>query len=106
MANSIVVIGNASSSQPIDLAEASRASKQNAQGLSQKVSDASSEPSPSVATDLSDLGNFITSTAKEASSQSSIRTELVSSLKAQIATGTYRPDPNEVATRVAAAIGS
>jgi len=104
MANSITIVGT-SLSQPTDLAESSRASRQNSPGSSPSSSDGPSTSNPSVATDLSDLGNFIMSTAKQASAQRSIRADLVTSLKSQIAAGTYRPDPNEVAARVAAAIG-
>lgn len=106
MANSIVVVGSASSSQPIDLAEASRTSKPNPADSSLSPDDWSLTANPGVATDLSDLGTFISSTAKQASARSSIRVDLVSSLKAQIEAGTYRPDLNEVAARVAAAIGA
>jgi anti-sigma28 factor (negative regulator of flagellin synthesis) len=53
---------------------------------------------------LSALGNFIGTAAKAAMAQNSFRADLVASLKAQIAAGTYHPDPDEVAARVAAAI--
>ena len=106
MANSIPGIGGSSASRQVDIVETSRASKQGVAGTSQSASDRAASPPASDTTDLSNLGNFIADAAKAASAQSSIRPELVASLKAQIAAGTYRPDPDEVAARVAAALKS
>lgn len=106
MANSIPGIGGSSASQQVDIVETSRASKQSVQGTSQSASDPASSPQASDSTSLSNLGNFIATAAKLAGAQSSIRPEVVASLKAQIAAGTYHPDPDEVAARVAAALKS
>jgi flagellar biosynthesis anti-sigma factor FlgM len=103
MANSITGIGGPIGPQ-VDLLETSRASKQSVQGGPQTVSDAVAPAQAGDATDLSNLGNLIATAAKRASGQSSIRSDVVAALKAQIAAGTYHPDPNEVAARVAAAL--
>lgn len=106
MANSIPGVGGASSAQQIEPAETSQASKQSLQSGSRNASDTAPSQQVSDATNLSKLGNIIASAAKAAGSQSSIRSGLVASLKAQIAAGTYHPDPDEVAARVAAALGT
>jgi flagellar biosynthesis anti-sigma factor FlgM len=59
---------------------------------------------PSDATSLSPLSTMLTSATQAASAQQSLRSDLVASLKAQIANGSYRPDPDAVAARVAAAL--
>jgi negative regulator of flagellin synthesis FlgM len=104
MANTITSIGGPSSSNEVDLLETTRASQQSVQGTQSSTAEISLQASD--ATNLSSLGNLIATAAKRASGQSSMRSDLVASLKAQIAAGTYNPDPNEVAARVAAAIGS
>ncbi len=106
MANSIPGIGGSSASQQVDIVETSRASKQSVQSTSQSASDPASSTPVSDATSLSNLGNFIATAAKLAGAQSSIRPEVVASFKAQIAAGTYHPDPDEVAASVAAALRS
>jgi len=104
MANSILGVGGSPSSQQSGMVETSGASKRDVQSTSQTASDLASSEQPSDTTDLSDLGSFIATAAKQAGAQSSIRPDLVASLKAQLAAGTYHPDPDEVAARVAAAI--
>lgn len=104
MANSIPGIGGSSPSPQVDIVETSRASKQGIGGSPQSAGDSATSRPASDTTDLSKLGSFIAGVAKAANSQSSIRPGLVASLKAQIASGTYHPDPDEVAARVAAAI--
>jgi flagellar biosynthesis anti-sigma factor FlgM len=106
MANSIPGIGGSSASQQVDIVETSRASKQSVQGTSQSASEPASSPQSSDSTSLSNLGNFIATAAKLAGAQSSIRPEVVASLKAQIAAGTYHPEPDEVAASVAVALRS
>jgi flagellar biosynthesis anti-sigma factor FlgM len=104
MANSIPGIGGSSPSNQVDIVETSPASKQDIAGSPQSAGDSAASQPATDTTDLSSLGSFIAGAAKAANAQSSIRTGLVASLKAQIASGTYRPDPNEVAARVAAAL--
>jgi hypothetical protein len=104
MANLIPGIGGSSSSQQVDLVETSRAAKQGVQGAAQSVEDPASPASVGDATSLSNLGSFIATAAKRAGGHTSIRPEIVASLKAQIAAGIYHPDPDEVAARVAAAL--
>jgi flagellar biosynthesis anti-sigma factor FlgM len=104
MANSIVSVGGTSPNTQTDILEVSRAPQQGVQSSSQSSNDAVAPSEVGDATELSGLGNFIATAAKRASGQSSMRSDLVASLKAQIAAGTYHPDPNEVAARVAAAI--
>ena len=104
MANSIPGIGGSSASQPVEITDASRASKKDVQGGLPSAGDLTSSPQASDTIDLSNLGSFIATAAKQAGAHSSIRPELVASLKAQIAAGNYHPDPDEVASRVAAAI--
>jgi flagellar biosynthesis anti-sigma factor FlgM len=106
MANSIPGIGGSSSSAQVDLLETSRAAQQSVQSTPQSASDPASPASVGEATSLSILGSFIATVAKLAGSQSSIRPDKVASLKAQITAGTYRPDPDAVAARVAAAFKS
>lgn len=103
MANSIAGVGGASPSPQTDILEVSRAPQNSVQGSPRSTS-AAEPPKINDATELSSLGNFIATAAKRASGQSSMRSDLVASLKAQIAAGAYHPDPNEVAARVAAAI--
>jgi flagellar biosynthesis anti-sigma factor FlgM len=105
MANSITGIGAAAAGQT-DLLQTSQASQQTVQGPSPSASDPAPTTQVSDATNLSSLGNFIATAAKRASGQSSMRSDLVASLKAQIASGTYHPDPNAVAARIAAALKS
>jgi flagellar biosynthesis anti-sigma factor FlgM len=104
MANSIPGIGGLSPSQQVDIVETSPAPKQGIVGSSQSAGDSASSQPASDTTDLSSLGSFIAFAAKAANAQSSMRPGLVASLKAQIASGTYHPDPDEVAARVAAAL--
>lgn len=107
MANSVTSIGGTAANPPTDAVESARGSGQAVQNASQNAAvDDTSQQQTADATDLSTLAAFIANAAKAASSQSSIRTDLVASLKAQIAAGTYHPDPDEVAAVVAAAIGS
>jgi flagellar biosynthesis anti-sigma factor FlgM len=106
MANSIPGIGGSSSSQQVDIGETSRASKQSVQGASQNSGDLASPVQVGDTTSLSNLGNFIATAVRRAGGQSSIRPEVVASLKAEIAAGTYHPDPNEVAASVAASLRS
>jgi negative regulator of flagellin synthesis FlgM len=103
MANSITSIGGSSPNNQVDLLETTRATQQSVQGTQSSTAIA---PQAGDATNLSSLGNLIATAVKHASGQSSMRSDLVASLKAQIAAGTYNPDPNEVAARVAAAINS
>src|SRR5271156_3807119 len=104
MANSIQGIGGSSSSQQVDLLETSRAAQQNVQTTPQSASDPASPTGE--AASLSNLGSFIATAVKLAGTQSSIRPDKVASLKAQITAGTYQPDPDAVAARVAAALKS
>jgi anti-sigma28 factor (negative regulator of flagellin synthesis) len=106
MANSITGVGSASSGAQAELIQTSRTSQQGVQNASQSAEVASLPSQVTDATDLSNLGNLIATAAKRAGGQSSIRSGLVASLKAQISAGTYNPDPNQVAARVAAAIKS
>ena len=106
MANSIPGIGGSSSSQQVDVLETSRATKRNVQDVAQGANDPASTSEASDATSLSNLGSFIATAARRAGAQGSVRPEVVASLKAQIAAGTYHPDPDEVASRVAVALRS
>jgi|ERR1700683_2268231 flagellar biosynthesis anti-sigma factor FlgM len=106
MANSITGIGGAATAGQADLLATSQASQQTVQGSSPNANDPVATAQISDATNLSSLGNFIATAAKRASEQSSMRSDLVASLKAQIASGTYHPDPNAVVARVAAALKS
>jgi flagellar biosynthesis anti-sigma factor FlgM len=103
MANSIPGVGSTSPNQ-VDLAETSQASKQSVQGTPQNAGDTSPTQQASDKAELSALGSLIASASKAAASRSTIRFALVASLKAQIAAGTYHPDPDEVAASVAASI--
>lgn len=103
MANSIPGVGGSSSSPQVDILGTSRASTQSVQPTAQSASNSASVQL-SDATNLSSLGNFIATAVQLAATQSSIRPEVVASLKAQIAAGTYSPDPDEVAASVAAAL--
>jgi flagellar biosynthesis anti-sigma factor FlgM len=105
MANSITGIGGAAAGQT-DLLQTSQATQQTVQGQSPSANDPLATTQISDATSLSSLGSFIATAAKRASGQSSTRSDLVASLRAQIASGTYHPDPNAVAARVAAALKS
>src|SRR5262245_23861140 len=58
---------------------------------------------PAADAELSTLSAVARNAAKLASSMTSYRADLVSKLKTQIAEGTYRPDPQAVAGRIAAA---
>lgn len=100
MANPIRDIGVQQSELAVETASAAsaRAVRRDPQGASveptiQPVSDSTS---------LSPLGGLVGS-AKSISVQS-FRADLVARLKAQVASGTYRPDPNLVAERVSAAV--
>ena len=104
MATSILGVGGSPSSQQSGTVETPRASTRGVQGASQTASNTVSSLQASDTTDLSDLGSFIATAAKQAGAQSSIRPDVVASLKAQLAAGTYHPDLDEVAARVAAAI--
>ena len=106
MANSILNIGGAAVSQQTNLQETSRASQQTIQDGSRSIKDPVASSQTGDSTNLSTLGNFISTAIKRASTQSSMRSDLVASLKARIASGTYNPDPNAVAARVAAALKS
>ncbi len=106
MANSISGIGGSAPSPQIDLLGTSAAAKQTVLGGSQGAGEITSPTSEGEATSLSSLGSFIARASALASSQSSIRPEVVASLKSQIAAGTYKPDPDEVAARIAAALKS
>ena len=104
MANSIPGIGGSSSSSQVDLLETSSASKPGVQVASSSTGELASPQQANDATDLSNLGKFIATAVKSAGARSSIRPDVVASFKAQLAAGTYHPDPNEVAARVAAAL--
>jgi anti-sigma28 factor (negative regulator of flagellin synthesis) len=104
MANSIPGVSGSASSAQVDIVETSRASKQEVQGATQSAAEPASSLLAGDATVLSNLGTFIATAARTASLRSSIRPDLVASLKAQLAAGTYHPDPDEVAARVVAAI--
>ncbi len=106
MANSIAGIGGSSSSQPVDIAETSRAAKQGVQESSTNPNDPVASTPGGDATELSNLGSFIATAAKLAGAQGSIRPAVVAALKGQIAAGAYRPDLDQVAARVAAALKS
>jgi flagellar biosynthesis anti-sigma factor FlgM len=106
MANSITGIGGSSSSPQVDLLSTSVATKQAALGGSQVSNENTSPTVENDATSLSSLGSFIAKVSALAAGQSSIRPEVVASIKAQITAGTYRPDPDKVAARVAAALTS
>jgi flagellar biosynthesis anti-sigma factor FlgM len=105
MASSITGIGGAAAGQT-DLLQTPQAFQQTVQGQSPSANDPVAATQISDATNLSSLGSFIATAAKRASGQSSMRSDLVASLKAQIASGAYHPDPNAVAARVAAALKS
>ena len=104
MANSISGVGGSSSAAQVDILQTSRASKQGVQGATQSVSDPASSAQTGDATVLSNLGNLIANAAKLAGTQGAIRPEVVASFKAQLSAGTYHPDPDAVATSVAAAL--
>lgn len=106
MANSIPGIGGSSSSQQVDVSETSRATKRSVQDAAQIANDPAPPGQASDATSLSNLGSFIATAARRAGGQGSVRPEVVASLRAQIAAGTYQPDPDEVASRVAVALRS
>jgi flagellar biosynthesis anti-sigma factor FlgM len=106
MANSIPGIGGSSSSAQVDLLETSRAAQQGVQNTPLSASDPAAPVPAGDAASLSSLGSFIATVAKLAGSQSSIRPDKVAFLKAQISSGTYQPDPDAVAARVAAALKS
>jgi flagellar biosynthesis anti-sigma factor FlgM len=66
---------------------------------------ATHEPAAQPATDsttLSPAGGMVAAATRAAGAIKPVRTELVARIKAQIAAGTYRPDPASVAQRVAA----
>jgi len=104
MANSVTGIGGASSpqSEPLEIAGTSKA---DAQAGSLTGTGSSSEPQASDATELSNVAAVIAA-SRRAATAPTIRTSLVSSLRAQIAAGTYRPNLDDVAARVAVAIKS
>ena len=103
MANPIQGVGGALPAPQIENAGASQASRQSV-SASPQAADVAPQQQAGDGADLSALGNFIGTAAKAAMAQNSFRADLVASLKAQIAAGTYHPDPDEVAARVAAAI--
>jgi flagellar biosynthesis anti-sigma factor FlgM len=105
MANPVQGVGGALSAPQIENAGASQASRQSA-GAPSQAADVALQQQPGDRADLSALGKLIGTAAKAAIAQNSFRTDLVASLKAQIAAGAYHPDPDEVAARVAAAIRS
>jgi anti-sigma28 factor (negative regulator of flagellin synthesis) len=106
MANSITGVGSSSPGGQAELIQTSRTSQQGVQNASPSVDVAAPPAQVGDATDLSNLGNLIATAAMRAGAQPSIRSGLVASLNAQIAAGTYNPDLNHVAARVAAAIKS
>jgi flagellar biosynthesis anti-sigma factor FlgM len=55
-------------------------------------------------TSVSSLGGALGAAAAKASASSNIRTDLVASLRAQITSGMYHPDPSAVAAKVAGAL--
>jgi len=103
MANSINGIGS-SSVQNTNALEISGASKPDVQPTSAEGA-VSTPAQTSDSTELSNIAAIIAA-SRLAGTQPMIRTELITSLRAQIASGTYRPDSDEVAARIAAAIGS
>ncbi len=106
MANSISGIGGSTSSPQVDLLGTSAAIRQAGVGGPQGASEITSPAVEGDATSLSNLGSFMSRASALAAGQSSIRPDVVASLKSQIAAGTYKPDPNEVAARIAAALKS
>ncbi len=71
------------------------------------TSSATIEPVPSVGGDkttLSPLGGLFSSSLRSASAMSSFRAGRVAELKAAVANGTYKPDLDKVAERVAQAL--
>jgi hypothetical protein len=103
MANPVQGVGGGLSAAQIEIAGAAQAAPQSITASSRATAVASQQQ-PTDATDLSALGSLLGSAVKLASAQTSFRAGLVSSLKAQIAAGSYRPDPDMVAARVAAGI--
>jgi anti-sigma28 factor (negative regulator of flagellin synthesis) len=61
--------------------------------------------SPTDLTAVSDLAKMIRGAISQASSLSSFRPQLVAQIKSAIANQSYAPNPDHVATRIAAAIG-
>jgi flagellar biosynthesis anti-sigma factor FlgM len=59
---------------------------------------------PTDAASLSPLGGALGSATRAAASLGSFRPELVAAIKSKIAAGSYKPDPNAVASRVALAL--
>lgn len=57
-------------------------------------------------TRLTPLGGLLGPARQTAGSIESFRPDVVASVKQQVASGTYRPDPNLVAQRVAAALNA
>jgi len=55
-------------------------------------------------TSLSELGGLLASVTRIANSLSSFRTDLVTGIKQQVASGQYNPDPSAVAQRVVRAL--
>jgi flagellar biosynthesis anti-sigma factor FlgM len=104
MANTITGIAP-SASQQTDPVEISGASKPDATTTAQAADSSTSASQASDATELSNVATIIAA-SRQAAAQPAIRSQLVASLRAQIASGTYHPDPNDVAARVAEAIGT
>ena len=55
-------------------------------------------------TDLTGLASVLSSSARTAASIPAVRTDVVERIRAQIDSGTYQPDPDAVAARVASAL--
>jgi flagellar biosynthesis anti-sigma factor FlgM len=85
---------------PASQAGSPRAIKRDVAGA---VADPSTQPISDL-TNLSAVAGVLGAAAKTASSLSPIRAGLVARIKQQIASGTYRPNPNAVAARVALAL--
>ena len=102
MANSIPSLGTTSGNQSEPL-EISGTSKPDVKATAQTKDGSASVHESSDATEFSNVATVIAA-SRQAATRPAVRTELVNSLRAQIASGTYRPDPDLVAARVAAGI--
>ena len=73
--------------------------------IQQASANTSADNSPvSDQTSLSALGGLLGAVTRIASSLSSFRTDLVTGIKQQVASGQYNPDPSAVAQKVARAL--
>ncbi len=105
MANNIINVSAAATGVGLDEISTSQTSGAR-NSLSGAVIGAQPISTLSDSTSVSTLGGALAAAAAKASASSNIRTDLVASLRAQIATATYQPDPMAVAAKVAKALRS